>query len=115
MFGNAAAVSAPTLALNDGGTYVGGSGGAALTFNHVVAAGQNTADLVVSSLNLNGAAVTDGSGNAASLSGATNYNPAGTPADRYDGADDHDQHHSGQRQCQRYGSLSGFHPQGHND
>ncbi|WFU78283.1 alkaline phosphatase family protein [Bradyrhizobium sp. CIAT3101] len=70
----------PMLALNDGGTatYVGGSGGTALTFNYVVAAGQNTADLVVSSFNLNGAAITDGGGNAANLSGATNYNPAGT-------------------------------------
>ncbi|TYL96787.1 hypothetical protein FXB40_10780 [Bradyrhizobium rifense] len=71
---------APTLTLNDGGTasYTGGSGGTALTFSYTVAAGQNTADLIVSSLNLNGAAITDGSGNAANLSGATNANPAGT-------------------------------------
>lgn len=69
----------PTLALNDGATasYTGGSGGTALTFSYTVAAGQNTADLVISSFNLNGATVVDGSGNAANLSGATNYNPAG--------------------------------------
>jgi hypothetical protein len=69
----------PALALNDGGaaTYTGGSGSSALTFSYTVAAGQNTPDLVVSSLNLNGATVKDGAGNAANLSGATNYNPAG--------------------------------------
>ncbi|MBN8974858.1 MAG: hypothetical protein J0I08_00085, partial [Rhizobiales bacterium] len=70
----------PTLALNDGGTasYSGGSGGTALTFSYTVAAGQNTADLIVSSLNLNGATITDGNGNAANLTGASNFNPAGT-------------------------------------
>ena len=70
----------PTLALNDGGTanYSGGSGSSALSFSYTVAPGQNTADLIVSSLNLNGATITDGNGNAANLSGATNYNPAGT-------------------------------------
>jgi hypothetical protein len=70
----------PTLTLNDGGTatYVGGSGTTALTFSYTVATAQNTPDLVVSSFNLNGATVKDGAGNAANLSGATNYNPAGT-------------------------------------
>jgi hypothetical protein len=70
----------PTLALNDGGTatYTGGSGTSALTFGYTVATGQNTPDLAISAFNLNGAAITDGAGNAASLSGATNYNPAGT-------------------------------------
>ena len=69
----------PTLTLNDGGaaSYTGGSGSTALTFSYTVAAGQNTADLVVSSLNLNGATIADGSGNAANLTGATNSNPAG--------------------------------------
>jgi hypothetical protein len=82
-FGSAVTVNTaagpPTLALNDGGsaTYTGGSGTTALTFSYTVAAGQNTADLVVSSLNLNGATIRDGAGNAADLSGATNYNPAG--------------------------------------
>jgi hypothetical protein len=73
------AAGAPTLALNDGGsaTYTGGSGTTGLTFSYTVAAGQNTADLVVSSFNLNGATIRDGAGNAADLSGATNYNPAG--------------------------------------
>src|SRR5258708_6639149 len=70
----------PTLTLNDGGTatYSGGSGSTALTFSYTVAAGQNASDLVVSSFNLNGATVKDGAGNVADLSGATNYNPAGT-------------------------------------
>jgi hypothetical protein len=69
----------PTLALNDSGTaaYVGGSGSSALTFSYTVAAGQNTPDLVVSSLNLNGATIQDAATNNANLSGATNYNPAG--------------------------------------
>ena len=60
----------PTLTLNDGGTatYVGGSGTNALTFSYTVAAGQNTADLAVTAVNLNGATVTDGAGNAANLS-----------------------------------------------
>jgi hypothetical protein len=70
----------PTLSLNDGGsaTYTGGSGTSALTFTYTVAAGQNTSDLVISSVNLNGATVKDGAGNAADLSAASNYNPAGT-------------------------------------
>jgi hypothetical protein len=73
------AAGAPTLALNDGGsaTYISGSGSAALTFNYTVAAGQNTSDLVISSLSLNGATIQDGAGNDADLSGASNYNPAG--------------------------------------
>jgi hypothetical protein len=70
----------PTLALNDGGSasFTGGSGTTALTFSYTVAAGQNTSDLNISSFNLNGGTVKDGAGNAADLSGATNYNPAGT-------------------------------------
>ena len=49
----------PTLVLNDGGvaTYTGGSGSNALTFSYTVAAGQNTADLTVTDLHLNGATV----------------------------------------------------------
>ena len=44
----------PTLTLNDGGTatYTGGSGSNALTFSYTVAAGQNTADLAVTAVNL---------------------------------------------------------------
>jgi hypothetical protein len=70
----------PTLALNDGGSasYAGGSGSNALVFSYTVAAGQNTADLIVSSLNLNGATIRDGAGAAADISAAANYNPAGT-------------------------------------
>jgi hypothetical protein len=70
----------PTLALNDGGSasYTGGSGGTALTFSYTVAAGQTTSDLAISSFNLNGAVITGGNGNAANLTGAANYNPAGT-------------------------------------
>ena len=60
----------PTLTLNDGGTatYTGGSGTTALTFSYTVAAGQNTASLAATAVNLNGATVKDASGNAASLS-----------------------------------------------
>src|SRR5207244_4070932 len=70
---------APTLTLNDGGTatYTGGSGTSALTFSYTVAAGQNTSDLAVSTVNLNSATITDAAGNAAVLSGAAT-NPAGT-------------------------------------
>ena len=42
-----------------------------------MAAGQNTADLAVTAVNLNSATVTDGAGNAANLTGAVT-NPAGT-------------------------------------
>jgi hypothetical protein len=60
----------PTLSLNDGGTatYVGGSGTNAITFSYTVLAGQNTPDLKVAAVNLNGAAVQDGAGNTANLS-----------------------------------------------
>ena len=49
----------PTLTLNDGGTatYTGGSGTGALTFSYTVAAGQNTASLAATAVNLNGATV----------------------------------------------------------
>ena len=69
----------PTLTLNDGGTatYTGGSGTNALTFSYTVAAGQNTADLAVTAVNLGTATVKDGAGNAANLTGAVT-NPAGT-------------------------------------
>jgi hypothetical protein len=69
----------PTLTLNDGGTatYSGGSGTGTLTFSYTVGAGQNTSSLAVSSVNLNSATISDGSGNAASLSltGATQTGP----------------------------------------
>ncbi len=69
----------PTLTLNDGGTatYTGGSGSNALTFSYTVVAGQNTADLAVTAVNLGTATVKDGAGNAANLTGAVT-NPAGT-------------------------------------
>jgi hypothetical protein len=59
----------PTLTLNDGATatYTGGSGTNALTFSYTVASGQNAASLAATSVNLNGATVKDGAGNAASL------------------------------------------------
>ena len=49
----------PTLTLNDGGTatYVSGSGSNALMFSYTVLAGQNTPDLTVSAVNLNGATI----------------------------------------------------------
>ena len=59
----------PTLTLNDGGTatYSGGSGSNALTFSYIVAAGQNTAALAATAVNLNSATISDGAGNAANL------------------------------------------------
>src|SRR5439155_371749 len=69
----------PTLSLNNGGTasYTGGSGTAALSFSDTVGAGQDSGDLAVTSLNLNGATLQDAASNSASLSGAAT-NPAGT-------------------------------------
>ena len=69
----------PTLTLNDGATatYTGGSGSNALTFSYTVATGQNTADLAVAAIHLNGATVTDGAGNSADFTGAV-VNPTGT-------------------------------------
>jgi hypothetical protein len=71
----------PTLSLNNGGTatYVSGSGTNALTFRYTVAAGQDTPDLGITAVNLNGATVTDQTGNAANLTGAVG-NPPGTLA-----------------------------------
>lgn len=74
------------LTLNDGGvaTYIGGSGTSALSFAYTVGAlgsGQNTPNLALAAsnaLSLNGATITDEAGNAAILTGANNYNPAGT-------------------------------------
>ena len=62
----------PSLMLNDGGsaTYTGGSGSSALTFSYTVATGQNTTELAVTAVNLNGATIANGSGNTADLSGA---------------------------------------------
>jgi hypothetical protein len=70
--------SVPYLRLNDGATatYVGGSGTSALAFSYVVAAGQNTPDLAVKSLALNGAEIVDATGKDANISGA-HVNPAG--------------------------------------
>ena len=47
---------------------LGGSGTNALTFSYTVAAGQNTPDLMETAVNLNGATIEDGAGNAANLS-----------------------------------------------
>ena len=68
----------PTLALNDGGiaTYTGGSGSNALTFSYTIAAGQNTPDLAVTAVNLNGATIADSAGNNANFSGT--LTPSGT-------------------------------------
>ena len=89
----------PTLTLNDGGTatYTGGSGTNALTFSYTVAAGQNTARLAVTAVNLNGATVKDSGGNAAnfSLTGLT----ADRPADRH--------HDAGNQRRLRRSPISG--------
>ena len=59
----------PTLTLNDGGTasYVSGSGTSSLVFSTTVAAGQNSAALAATAVNLNGATIDDASGNVATL------------------------------------------------
>ena len=68
----------PTLTLNDGGTatYATGSGSNALIFNYTVKAGQNTPDLSVKGLSLNGATIADAAENAANVTSAA-INPAG--------------------------------------
>ena len=60
----------PTLSLNDGGTatYVRGSRATGLVFGYTVAAVRPSRELAVTSVNPNGAIITDGAGNAASLS-----------------------------------------------
>jgi hypothetical protein len=60
----------PTLQLNDNevATYTDGSGPNTLTFSYTVRSGDSTSDLMVTGLNLSGAAVTDGAGNALSAS-----------------------------------------------
>jgi hypothetical protein len=60
----------PTLTLNDGSTatYVSGSGTNQLVFSTTIADGQQTTDLAVTGVALNGGSVTDGAGNAANLS-----------------------------------------------
>ena len=67
----------PTLVLNDGGTatYSSGSGSATLVFTHTVQAGQNIADLAVTSVALNGATLKDAAGNVANTAAAAGYNP----------------------------------------
>ena len=77
----------PTLTLNDGGTatYTGGSGTSALTFSYTVAAGQNTADLTVTAVNLNGG---DRHGRRRQCRQPVADRPdPGRPADRHHGAD----------------------------
>jgi hypothetical protein len=68
----------PSLKLSNGGTatYAGGLGTDAFAFTYVTAVGQNTTDLAVKSLALNGASITDGAGNKAVLAGAAT-NPDG--------------------------------------
>ena len=97
----------PTLTLNDGGTatYTGGSDRhQSLTFSYTVAAGENTSDLAVSAVNLNGATIKDGAGNALSLSGTPNPSRHlqidTTSADRGVGGDLRDRDHQRQRRSQ---------------
>ncbi len=74
MSGPVTVTGAPTLALNDGGTAAYNaaySTSTSLVFVYTVATGQNVAALTVDGVALpGGAAITDGSGNAANLSGA---------------------------------------------
>ena len=70
----------PTLSLNDLGTAVYDpvhSTSTALAFNYTVADGENTADLAVTAVNLNGATIKNGANANADLTGAVT-NPAGT-------------------------------------
>ncbi len=63
----------PTLALDDGGTatYSGFTAPNTLTFTYVVAAGENSSNLTVTSANLHGGTILDDAGNAADLIGAS--------------------------------------------
>jgi hypothetical protein len=69
----------PTLSLNDGGvaTYSGGSGTQALTFTYTVANGDNTPNLTITAVNLNGATAQDVNGHNADFTAAIG-NPPGT-------------------------------------
>jgi hypothetical protein len=68
----------PTLTLNDGGiaTYTGGSGSNALSFTYTVAPGENTANLAIAAVNLNGATAQDANGHDLMLANAIG-NPVG--------------------------------------
>ena len=67
----AVAVTGGTPTLSDStAIYTGGSGGTtSLSFSYTVAAGQNTPDLTVISVNPDGATITDSAGNNATYSG----------------------------------------------
>ena len=119
----------PTLTLNDGGTatYTGGSGSNALTFSYTVAAGQNTADLAVTAVNL-GHRDHHGRRRQCRQSRWRGDQPGRHPADRHHGADgvvggDVGQRHHGRRwrprgrqrgdadgQYERGGDGGGRHP-----
>ena len=65
----------PTISLNDGGTaiYLSGSGTNALVFQYTVAAGENTNDLKITTVNTSAKnTVKDAAGNTADFSGAQN-------------------------------------------
>ena len=70
----------PTLTLNTGAKayYTGGSGTAALTFQYIVPFGQNSGDLTVNAMSLNGSTIQTAGVNA-TLTGAVT-NPSGTLA-----------------------------------
>ena len=78
----------PTLTLNDGGTatYISGSGTSALTFSYTVAAGQNTAALAATAVNLNGATITRRRRQCRQP--VADRPDPDRPADRHHGADD---------------------------
>jgi ELWxxDGT repeat protein len=71
---NAAVNGTPKLVLSEGGVanYTSGSGTGILTFSYKVAAGQNTADLQITNVNLTGATVKDPNGNPADFSTVAN-------------------------------------------
>ncbi len=63
----------PTLTLNNGGAavYVSGSGAEDLVFRYTIGAGQDTAELAVTGVDLSGGAIRDRAGNDAVLTGAS--------------------------------------------
>lgn len=72
----------PSLNLNSGGSasFVSGNGTPRLFFRYLVGSGQNTADLDVTSLALNGTTIRDGSNNSATLTLPSGLNSLGGSA-----------------------------------
>ena len=103
---NVTVTGIPTLALNTGGTatYSSGSGGATLTFNYTVGAGDNSADLdytATNSLALTGGTIKDAATNNATLTlpavGGANSHRRPEEHRRRHQQPDRDRHDAGRR------------------